>query len=32
MITREHTRRLLVGNVPVGGGAPVSVQIGRAHV
>ncbi|HPM75615.1 MAG TPA: flavodoxin-dependent (E)-4-hydroxy-3-methylbut-2-enyl-diphosphate synthase [bacterium] len=26
MIAREHTRRLLVGNVPVGGGAPVSVQ------
>lgn len=26
MITREQTRRLMVGNVPIGGGAPISVQ------
>ena len=23
---REHTRRVMVGNVPVGGGAPISIQ------
>jgi len=26
MFTREKTRRVLVGNVPIGGGAPISVQ------
>lgn len=26
MNTREHTRRIMLGKVPVGGGAPVSVQ------
>jgi (E)-4-hydroxy-3-methylbut-2-enyl-diphosphate synthase len=26
MTTREKTRRVMVGNVPIGGGAPISVQ------
>ncbi len=26
MITRKHTRQIKVGNVPVGGGAPIAVQ------
>ena len=26
MITRSHTRRIVIGSLPVGGGAPVSVQ------
>ncbi|MHA1569271.1 MAG: flavodoxin-dependent (E)-4-hydroxy-3-methylbut-2-enyl-diphosphate synthase [Alphaproteobacteria bacterium] len=26
MVTREGTRRVMVGNVPIGGGAPIAVQ------
>ena len=26
LITRRQTRQIMVGNIPVGGGAPISVQ------